>query len=56
MQPLDKFAERIWGYDSDVDISTVWVYISNLRKKLTSIQSTMQIKAVRNVGYRVEET
>ncbi len=52
----DKFAERIWGYDSDVDISTVWVYISNLRKKLTSIQSTMQIKAVRNVGYRVEET
>ncbi|OOB77936.1 MAG: two-component system response regulator [Epulopiscium sp. Nele67-Bin001] len=51
----ERFAERIWGYDSDVDISTVWVYISNLRKKLTSLKSTMHIKAVRNVGYRVEE-
>ncbi len=51
----EKFAERIWGYDSDVDISTIWVYISNLRKKLTSLNANIKIKAVRNVGYRVEE-
>ncbi|OOO00466.1 MAG: two-component system response regulator [Epulopiscium sp. Nele67-Bin004] len=51
----EKFAERIWGYDSEVDISTVWVYISNLRKKLTSLESNIQIKVVRNAGYRIEE-
>ncbi|OOB80447.1 MAG: two-component system response regulator [Epulopiscium sp. Nuni2H_MBin003] len=51
----EKFVERIWGYDSDVDISTVWVHISTLRKKLASLEANITIKTVRNVGYRLEE-
>ncbi len=46
--------EKIWGYDSDTEISVVWVNISYLRKKLNQICSSVAIKAVRNQGYTLE--
>lgn len=51
----EKFMEKIWGFDSDADISVVWVYISNLRKKLVSLDADMEIKAIRNQGYVLEK-
>ena len=51
----ERFLERIWGYDSDIDRSVVWVYISYLRKKLTALHADVQIRAARNVGYSLEE-
>lgn len=51
----ERFMERIWGYDSDTEMSVVWVYISYLRKKLTSLQANVQIKVSRNAGYCLEE-
>lgn len=51
----EKLMERIWGYDSDSEINVVWVYISYLRKKLTALHADIQIKAIRNSGYRLEE-
>ena len=53
--PTERFLERIWGYDSEVELSVVWVYISYLRKKLAALQSDVQIKATRNAGYCLEE-
>ena len=53
--PTQRFLEKIWGYDSDVEINVVWVYISYLRKKLDALGATIQIKAVRNAGYFLEE-
>ena len=53
--PTLRFLEKIWGYDSDVEINVVWVYISYLRKKLDALDATIQIKAVRNAGYFLEE-
>ena len=50
----DRFMEKIWGYDSDAEISVVWVYISYLRKKLTALNAKVQIKASRNIGYSLE--
>ena len=47
--------ERIWGYDSETEISVVWVYISYLRKKLSALGANIQIRATRNVGYCLEE-
>ena len=41
----NRFMERIWGYNSEVETSVVWVYISYLRKKLASLESRVQIKA-----------
>lgn len=51
----ERFLERIWGYDSEVEINVVWVYISYLRKKITALQGNVQIKAARNAGYFLEE-
>lgn len=53
--PTERLLEKIWGYDSDVEINVVWVYISYLRKKLTALHADIQIKAMRNAGYSLEE-
>ena len=52
----DQFLEKIWGLDSNVESSVVWVYISYLRKKLTALNAKVSIRAVRNAGYVLEET
>lgn len=51
----EKLMEKIWGFDSEAEINVVWVYISNLRKKLASLDSNVEIKATRNAGYTLEE-
>lgn len=51
----ERFLEKIWGYDSEVEINVVWVYISYLRKKLAALHANIQIKAQRNAGYSLEE-
>lgn len=52
--PTERFLERIWGYDSEVELSVVWVYISYLRKKLSALRSNIQINVTRNAGYSLE--
>ena len=47
----NTFLEKIWGFDTEADISVVWVYISYLRKKLTSLKADIEIKVTRNLGY-----
>lgn len=51
----ERFLEKVWGYDSEVEINVVWVYISYLRKKLAALHANIQIKAQRNAGYSLEE-
>lgn len=53
--PSERFIEKIWGYDSDTELNIVWVYISNIRKKITSIDADVTIRASRNVGYTMEK-
>ena len=50
----DQFMDRIWGYDTETESNVVWVYISNLRKKLKKIGSSVHIKAARGLGYSIE--
>lgn len=50
----EKVLERVWGYDTDAEIGTVWVYVSYLRKKLTSLEATAKIISKRNIGYALE--
>jgi len=51
----EQFMEHIWGYETEAEINVVWVYISYLRKKLSSLKADIEIKAVRGVGYTLEE-
>lgn len=53
--PAERFIERIWGFDSDTESNVVWVYISYLRRKLSALEANVQIRAVRNAGYCLEE-
>ena len=50
----DRIIEHVWGWESDTDICSVWVNISNLRKKLRAIDSAVEISAVRGMGYVLE--
>ena len=45
---------KVWGYDTDAEVGTVWVYISYLRKKLTALNANVAITAKRNIGYTLE--
>ena len=45
---------KVWGYNTDAEIGTVWVYISYLRKRLTALDANIAISAKRNVGYTLE--
>ena len=47
---------KVWGYDTDAEIGIVWVYISYLRKKLTSLGANVALKAKRGIGYMLELT
>lgn len=51
----ERLMDRVWGYDSEADVSVVWVYISYLRKKLASLDASIQIRASRGAGYSLEE-
>lgn len=51
----ERFMEKIWGFDTNAEINVVWIYISYLRKKLTSLGANIQIKTSRNAGYSLEE-
>lgn len=53
--PVDRFMEKIWGFDSDAEQNVVWVYLSYLRKKLSALDANVSIKAVRGLGYTLEE-
>ena len=47
----DKFVIKIWGYDDDSEYNNVEVYVSFLRKKLAMLNSRVQIKTRRGIGY-----
>lgn len=46
--------EKLWGFDSEAEHNNVEVYISFLRKKLSSLNSSVIINTVRGVGYVLE--
>ena len=36
---------KAWGYDAETDINSVWLYISYLRKRLMTMESTVELDA-----------
>lgn len=51
----EQLITHIWGWDTGVDTSVVWVHISNLRKKLTALDAPVRIRFLRGAGYILEE-
>ena len=50
----EDFVKKIWGTDDDSEYNNVEVYISFLRKKLTTLRSNVSIKTRRGIGYCLE--
>ena len=50
----EELLVKVWGYDTEAELGTVWVYISYLRKRLAALNADVTIAARRNVGYRLE--
>ena len=50
----DALLERIWGYDTDAEVGSVWVYISYLRKNLAALEANVEIRSRRGLGYSLE--
>ena len=50
----EQLITHIWGWNTNVDTSVIWVHISNIRKKIDLLGSSVSIKFVRNVGYTLE--
>ncbi|MFR4764967.1 MAG: winged helix-turn-helix domain-containing protein [Paraclostridium sordellii] len=51
----EQIFDRIWGLDSDSTIDIVEVYISNIRKKLSTYGYHKYIVTKRRVGYMFDD-
>ena len=47
---------KVWGYETEAELGSVWVYISYLRKHIKSLGAQVEIRARRGVGYSLEQT
>ena len=50
----EQLITHIWGWDTDVDTSVIYVHVSNIRKKLDGLSAPVAIKFVKGVGYILE--
>ncbi len=51
---VDEIMAHVWGWDSEADVSVIWVHISNIRKKLAQLGAPVSIRFVRSAGYVLE--
>ena len=51
----EQIYDKVWGMDADFESNNLEAYLSFLRKKIKIIGSKVNIKAVRNLGYKMEE-
>lgn len=51
----DKIFDKVWGFNTESDITIVEIYIHHLRKKLLLDNSGIKLETVRGVGYRLKE-
>ena len=49
----EQIYEKIWGLENESESNNLEAYISFIRKKLKSIGSEVQIKAIRGLGYKL---
>ena len=51
----EQLLARVWGADAEFEENYVEVYVSYLRKKLKSLNSAVEIKTIRGLGYQLIE-
>lgn len=51
----EQIFDKIWGFNNDVEISNVELYIFYLRKKIKFRENQLNLKTIRGIGYCLEE-
>jgi DNA-binding response OmpR family regulator len=51
----EMLLETVWGYDSEVDIKVVDVYISYLRSKIDEMGQPSIVQTMRGLGYVIRK-
>jgi DNA-binding response OmpR family regulator len=51
----DQILSRVWGFDSDVDMNNIEIYIYYLRRKLNLKDTGVRIETIRGIGYSFRE-
>lgn len=54
--PRSLLLARVWGPDAGVEDGNLDNYIHFLRRRLKSVKSTLNLKTIRGIGYRLETT
>lgn len=50
----DDLLIKAWGYNTETDLGSVWLYVSYLRKRLSAMGSKVGLVSKRNIGYKLE--
>ena len=50
----EQIYDKIWGIDTDFESNNLEAYLSFVRKKLKIVDSDVNIKAIRGMGYKLE--
>ncbi|MBQ8131620.1 MAG: response regulator transcription factor [Bacilli bacterium] len=51
----EQIYDKVWGIERDTESNNLEAYLSFIRKKLRSIGSKVNIKVLRNIGYKLED-
>jgi DNA-binding response OmpR family regulator len=51
----DRIFDKVWGFNTESDITIVEIYIHHLRKKISWEESGIKLETVRGVGYKITE-
>lgn len=49
----EQIYSKVWGWDNDIESNNLEAYLSFVRKKLRLLESDLEIKSVRGLGYRI---
>ncbi len=52
----DQLYDKIWGIDNEIESNNLEAYLSFLRRKFKLIESNVNIKVLRGIGYKLEVT
>ena len=50
----EQLTQKVWGPNNQAEYNNVEVYISFIRKKIAAVGSSVQIRTVRGLGYKLE--
>lgn len=51
----EQIYDKVWGIENEIESNNLEVYLSFIRRKLKAIGTTVTIKAVRGLGYKMED-